>query len=293
MPKCTNDSSRYYKGTEPSPKGLGFCAHACKLGQRKRGHDGNMWIVRENKKSKTKRWAKTILTKRSTQTKQNKPTKRAKLSKLSKIVPLDFKMVIGYFKHEQLYLDSEGDRRPFATKKALKAFVKGNEIWKKFNLFLLDFPIATNYKTYNIRLGKIQPRHIKNVKVLNSPVHTATVWEKITKKHNLWIHKPDYVVVVELHKVPVVRVTERDAKAFFGSRWEGMKEFDETFYKEFQHGVNHATNSTEGWINWTVAKTRRGGRDVEYKETEPFKGDLRLLQIGSIPTTHVDYRQFK
>ena len=28
MPICKNDPSRKYKGTEPSPKGLGWCAHA-------------------------------------------------------------------------------------------------------------------------------------------------------------------------------------------------------------------------------------------------------------------------
>ena len=28
MPNCKNDSKRSYTGEEPSPKGLGFCAHA-------------------------------------------------------------------------------------------------------------------------------------------------------------------------------------------------------------------------------------------------------------------------
>ena len=27
MNKCKNDLTRSYKGTEPSPKGLGWCAH--------------------------------------------------------------------------------------------------------------------------------------------------------------------------------------------------------------------------------------------------------------------------
>lgn len=31
MPKCKNDNKRTYKGTEPSPKGLGYCAHAEKI----------------------------------------------------------------------------------------------------------------------------------------------------------------------------------------------------------------------------------------------------------------------
>jgi hypothetical protein len=36
MPTCKNDSKKSYKGTEPSPKGLGFCAHAEKLGSTKK-----------------------------------------------------------------------------------------------------------------------------------------------------------------------------------------------------------------------------------------------------------------
>ena len=42
---CINDKSRTYKGTEPSPKGLGYCAHAEKIDSKKKGKDGNIWIV--------------------------------------------------------------------------------------------------------------------------------------------------------------------------------------------------------------------------------------------------------
>jgi len=45
MPSCKNDSKRKYKGTEPSPKGLGYCAHASQVGSVKKGKDGNKWIV--------------------------------------------------------------------------------------------------------------------------------------------------------------------------------------------------------------------------------------------------------
>ena len=36
MPKCKNDKTKTYKGTEPSPKGLGYCGHAEKLGQKRK-----------------------------------------------------------------------------------------------------------------------------------------------------------------------------------------------------------------------------------------------------------------
>ena len=36
MPKCINDPNRHYKGDEVSPKGFGYCAHAEKVGTKKK-----------------------------------------------------------------------------------------------------------------------------------------------------------------------------------------------------------------------------------------------------------------
>ena len=33
MPKCINDKKKSYKGDEPSPKGLGYCASAENVGK--------------------------------------------------------------------------------------------------------------------------------------------------------------------------------------------------------------------------------------------------------------------
>jgi len=46
MPKCNNDITKSYRGTEPSPKGLGWCAHAEKIGGKRKGLDGNMWVAK-------------------------------------------------------------------------------------------------------------------------------------------------------------------------------------------------------------------------------------------------------
>ncbi len=43
--KCLNDPKKYYKGDEPSPKGRGYCASAEKIGTKKKGGDGKMWVV--------------------------------------------------------------------------------------------------------------------------------------------------------------------------------------------------------------------------------------------------------
>lgn len=44
MTKCKNNPQRTYEGTEPSPKGLGYCASGEKEGVKMKGKDGNMWI---------------------------------------------------------------------------------------------------------------------------------------------------------------------------------------------------------------------------------------------------------
>lgn len=44
--RCKNDRARTYKGSEPSPLGLGYAAGPEKAGSRKRGGDGAMWIAK-------------------------------------------------------------------------------------------------------------------------------------------------------------------------------------------------------------------------------------------------------
>lgn len=57
MPKCLNDPTRNYTGNEPSPKGLGYCAHNQKIGLIKKGKDGNNWEVKKIQNG-GKRWVK-------------------------------------------------------------------------------------------------------------------------------------------------------------------------------------------------------------------------------------------
>ena len=57
MPNCKNDNKRKYKGTKTKKKGVGYCAHAEKLGTKMKGKDKNTWIVVETKNG-VKRWVK-------------------------------------------------------------------------------------------------------------------------------------------------------------------------------------------------------------------------------------------
>lgn len=78
MPKCKNDPKKFYKGTEPSPKGLGYCAHASRVNSRKKGKDGNWWVVKKIATG-SKRWVKH--TKKDTnKTQKSSPKKLSKKS---------------------------------------------------------------------------------------------------------------------------------------------------------------------------------------------------------------------
>ena len=57
MPKCKNVSNRYFKGTESSPKGLGWCASGMKIGTVKKGNDNKKWIIRKISNG-NKKWFK-------------------------------------------------------------------------------------------------------------------------------------------------------------------------------------------------------------------------------------------
>ncbi len=79
MPKCKNDKTRSYKGTEPSPKGLGWCAHGEKVGKKRKGADGNRWVVKKISNG-SKRWVKYTLPPKN----KNKKTKIVTKQELTK-----------------------------------------------------------------------------------------------------------------------------------------------------------------------------------------------------------------
>ena len=77
MPTCKNDCKRYYRGDEPSPKGLGYCAHAEKINQRRKGRDGKFWVVKAiamKSGNRIRRWTRV----KKAVTKKRKVTKATK-----------------------------------------------------------------------------------------------------------------------------------------------------------------------------------------------------------------------
>jgi len=94
MPNCKNDSTRKYKGTEPSPKGLGYCAHSMKIGEVKTGKDGNKWEVRKIKNG-SKRWMKVNI--------KNEVKNKNILNIKSKKTESIFSKIFNFFKKEKKY----------------------------------------------------------------------------------------------------------------------------------------------------------------------------------------------
>lgn len=85
MPVCKNSSKRYYTGKEPSPKGLGWCAHAEKEGKRRKGRDGNMWVVA--KVSNSLKWIRTKTTPAKRKKSSNQITASNPVTVSSKCIP--------------------------------------------------------------------------------------------------------------------------------------------------------------------------------------------------------------
>ena len=89
MPKCKNDSQKSYKGNEPSPKGLGWCAHAEKENKIRKGKDGNKWIVKKVSNG-SKRWMKHNSNKKVSTTKSKKTTDLEEFNKMLKKKYIDY-----------------------------------------------------------------------------------------------------------------------------------------------------------------------------------------------------------
>ena len=83
MPQCHNAPKAHYKGTEPSPKGRGYCARAEKVGTRKIGTNRKYWVVRAHTVNgkKVKRWVPVKQTAKKVAKKAAKPIKKVAVKK--------------------------------------------------------------------------------------------------------------------------------------------------------------------------------------------------------------------
>ena len=165
MPNCKNDNTRTYVGNEPSPKGLGYCAHAEIEGKIMKGKDGNNWIKSNG------RWNKIV---------------EYKLEKIKKVLE---KKIYSWFKK----ISKEGF---FIINKENKCkFYKGNDI-KKLDIDEINMMIWTSQSLdsltffINYILEKIDNEMIEDlIKSKNSLLYILDNQKKFLKKSKLFTDK--------------------------------------------------------------------------------------------------------
>ena len=136
MPKCKNSSTGTYKGSEPSPKGLGYCARGEKVGKKKKGRDGNMWIVKETKNG-TPRWIKITKTEKSDVKKVKSKKVKSKKVKSKKVEKKKLKKIIKNINTKNIIVHRNN-----------KIFEKDNELKISHNdLIYLIFGLNKKNKT--------------------------------------------------------------------------------------------------------------------------------------------------
>jgi len=114
MPICKNNPKRNYKGTEPSPKGLGWCASGEKIGKKRKGKDGNMWIIKKVSNG-SKRWMKDSKTETKTETKTKTNKSDNKKIDCSKFVRYE-KKTKGFFSNSVKILEGLKGRKGYIYK---------------------------------------------------------------------------------------------------------------------------------------------------------------------------------
>ena len=136
MPKCLNDPTRTYKGSEPSPKGLGYCGHAEKINTIKKGADGNKWIINKTKAG-IKRWVKVKNTKLNDTTINTKNRKKLSKIKANASVGLYDIPVILYKSVKKTIFKNK------ILKKIIEKVVPEIKS-KKIKFYIVPFPIGNN-----------------------------------------------------------------------------------------------------------------------------------------------------
>ena len=179
MHKCIKNKTKSYKGNEPSPKGLGYCAHCEKVGTIKKGLDGNKWIVVKAKNAK--RWIR-----------YNKKNKKISSKKL-------FKKPSKMASKKEILNNNKTN------------FTKNNEIYKKIK------KEYKGYKTYFIHENGGRPYlvYIKNKNVAIYKLPNINIDYELFNRDdnkNKWMYtelvKKYKVTTIFIGKSPKIRMTE-------------------------------------------------------------------------------------
>ena len=245
--KCKNDSSKTYKGDEPSPKGYGYCASAEKIGSTRLGLNQHSWIVKQISNG-SKRW---VPVQPKTKTKKSNKT-------------LNIRLVIGYH--------YDPDETKSMTQKEIQTLMKRKIVWDIANGQIDGVGIAQYVKgknEYDV-YPHFSSKNVHRVSVLSPPSHDPDFWEKLTKKHSSSIFNPDFVVVIDLKNVEL-RHNIWNTKSTIPIN-------DEYLYS-LKTTLNHGFYASTGWI----ADLKYGHRmeivQIGYQK-DNLKPDYRKFDIG-------------
>lgn len=190
MPNCKNDSKKTYIGNEPSPKGLGYCAHAELENKIMKGKDGNNWI------------------------KSNGRWKKIKEYKLDKIIKILSKKMYTWFRKissEGFYIINKENKCKFYKYKETKILLDSDDttmmLWTSQSTDNLTFFI-------NYILEKIDNEVIENlIKSKNTLLYILDNKKKFLIKSKLYTNK-DYSLQrkEKINDTTVIKKLEKSQK---------------------------------------------------------------------------------
>ena len=210
MPKCKNDPNRKYKGTEPSPKGLGWCAHGEKEGKKRKGKDGNIWIVKVVKNG-SRRWIKCK--------KEGLTNNLDKYLKKNKINIKDEKDIT------EIFYKNKKIRKEYTIKFIRKILSKKTKDVKKLNIIKnRNISIYDEYldkKKINIKLEKGNYEILLNNNYLGNISSMIVIKnKKIKNLKDIKISKTKKIIEIgdsQIIKIDNIIELKLQGKQFFGS----------------------------------------------------------------------------
>lgn len=254
--KCKNDPKRTYKGTEPSPKGNGWCAHAEKVGKKRKGKDKNMWIVVQTKTSK--RWSlvshKPSKRKASTLSQTKRPSKKSRTDfvKIPGMLPLpiDMSKFVTYRKKTKSLFSK------FETIHTIRGVqFEPNKLHKSIDFNCFEEK-ATGIPLGFKRINNPTKKWIKNHAYDPSRrplLKTDKLVENMEKKYNQWkyyfIHSNGgrpFIVYLKGKRADIfARPTEQNQPYILNSDWK--QHMAENKWQYIIH-VKSFTNVVKAWI---------------------------------------------
>ena len=189
MPLCKNDPKKSYKGDEPSPKGLGYCAHAEKVGVTKKGKDGNKWKIKATSIG-VKRWVKQ-------NSKNTSKLSKDMFSELNKSQMNTINLLQNDIKNE---LKKINVKLIFKNLKKINGYYILDYAWpekynKKDKFIIVVFKLDDNNKLY-IPNKELNCQH--NNITYNTKKESITIFKKYLKNKFKWDGNVNHTINIQL-----------------------------------------------------------------------------------------------